>query len=137
MVRLFWSSPIFGRKICCENLQSAKGSTQWKSDPGNTMASRCNHLLHHFQVTIHLHLASFFATKYFKTKLPEKNALEQIIKFELRGLGPLGRICTSATNYFHDKTKISKENLRVDVLFTAKILQEAMHLAFPYQGQIN
>ena len=30
---------------------------------------------------------------------------EQIIKFELRGLVPLGRICTPASGYFCDKTK--------------------------------
>ena len=37
---------------------------------------------------------------------------EQI--FELRGLGPPGRICTPITGCFHDKTIISKENFRVD-----------------------
>ena len=40
--------------------------------------------------------------------------LEQTIKFEFRGLVPLGHINTPATGYFYDKTKISKENLRVD-----------------------
>ena len=40
--------------------------------------------------------------------------IEQIIEFEFRGPGPLGRICTSTTGYFYDKTKISKKNIRVD-----------------------
>ena len=40
--------------------------------------------------------------------------IEQIIEFKLRGLGPLNR--TPTTGYFHVKTKISKENLRVDYL---------------------
>ena len=40
----------------------------------------------------------------------------QIIEFKLRGLGPLNRTCTPITGYFHVKTKISKENLRVDYL---------------------
>ena len=40
--------------------------------------------------------------------------LEQTIKFDFRGLVPIGRINTLATGYFYDKTKISKENLRVD-----------------------
>ena len=40
--------------------------------------------------------------------------LEQIIEFQLRGLGPLAVHCTPITGEFHDKTKISKENLRVD-----------------------
>ena len=38
--------------------------------------------------------------------------IEQI--FELRGPGPLGRMCTSTTGCFHDKTVISKENIRLD-----------------------
>ena len=44
--------------------------------------------------------------------------IEQIIEFKLRGLGPLNRTCTGTptTGYFHVKTKISKENLRVDYL---------------------
>ena len=40
--------------------------------------------------------------------------IEQIIEFELRGLGPLKfrfnntftRLCTSTTGYFYEKTKI-------------------------------
>ena len=39
--------------------------------------------------------------------------IEQIIKLQLRGPGHPGRTCTPITGYFHDKTKISKENLRV------------------------
>ena len=39
--------------------------------------------------------------------------IEQIIKVEWRGPGPPGRTSTPITAYFHDKTKISKENLRV------------------------
>ena len=42
---------------------------------------------------------------------------ELIIKFELMGLGAPGRICTSATGYFYDKTKISKKNLRVYIIY--------------------
>ena len=40
--------------------------------------------------------------------------IEQTIKFEFRGVAPLGRICTSATGYFYYKTKNSKENLQVE-----------------------
>ena len=31
--------------------------------------------------------------------------IEQIIEFELRSPGPLGRTCNPKTSYFHDKTK--------------------------------
>ena len=39
--------------------------------------------------------------------------IEQIVELQWRGPGPPGLTCTSITGYFHDKTKISKENLRV------------------------
>ena len=34
--------------------------------------------------------------------------IEQIIEFELRGLGPPARTCTPTAGSFHDKAKISK-----------------------------
>ena len=40
--------------------------------------------------------------------------IEQIIEFELRMSGPLSRACTPTSGYFYDKTKISRENLRLD-----------------------
>ena len=49
--------------------------------------------------------------------------IEQIIEFEWRGLGPLDCTCTLTTGYFHVKTKISKENLRVDYYLLLKYLQ--------------
>ena len=42
--------------------------------------------------------------------------VEQIIEFKLRSLGPLNRTCAPTTGYFCVKTKIFKENLRVDYL---------------------
>ena len=59
--------------------------------------------------------------------------IEQI--FELRGPGPPGRKCTTITGCFHEKTIISKENIRQYCLFTAKISQEAMYFTSPYWGQ--
>ena len=46
--------------------------------------------------------------------------IEQIIEFELKEPGPLGRACTPTTSYFHDKTKLSKANLRVDYYLLLK-----------------
>ena len=37
-----------------------------------------------------------------------------VIEFELRGPGPPERICAPISGYFYDKTKISKENLRLN-----------------------
>ena len=39
--------------------------------------------------------------------------IEQIVELQWRRHGPPGLTCTSITGYFHDKTKIFKENLRV------------------------
>ena len=46
--------------------------------------------------------------------------IEQIIEFEWRGYGPPDRTCTPMIAYFHDKTKISKENLLVDYYLLLK-----------------
>ena len=39
--------------------------------------------------------------------------IEQIVELQLIGPGPPGLTCTSITGYFHEKTIISTENLRV------------------------
>ena len=65
--------------------------------------------------------------------------IEQTIKFEFRGLVPLGRVCTPATGYFYDKTKISKENLRLDYCLLLRYCsrQGTLLSAYPYPGQIT
>ena len=59
--------------------------------------------------------------------------IEQIIEFQLRGAS--GRTCATATGYFHDKTKVSTKILRL--LFTAKILQQAMYRTYRYLSPIT
>ena len=56
----------------------------------------------------------------FEKKLTGEMLIKQITEFELRGPGPFGRTCTPTTGYFYDKTKISKENLRLDYHFLLK-----------------
>ena len=46
--------------------------------------------------------------------------IERIIELQLRGPGLPDLTYTSITGYFHDKTKISKENLRVDFYLLLK-----------------
>ena len=46
--------------------------------------------------------------------------IEQIIELELRGPGTPGRTYTPTTGNFFDKTKLSKENLRVDYYLQLK-----------------
>ena len=61
------------------------------------MFSKRNHLLYHFSITSHLHLASFYAQNTFKKSLG-KMLIEQIIEFELRRPGPPGRTCAPITD---------------------------------------
>ena len=51
--------------------------------------------------------------------------------FELRGPGPPGRICTSTTACFHDKTITSKENIRLDCYPMAKYCRKQCTLLPP------
>ena len=60
------------------------------------MFSKHNQLLEQFTITIHLHLASFYAQNTFK-KIARKMLIEQNIKFELRSPGSPGRTCTPIT----------------------------------------
>ena len=62
--------------------------------------------------------------------------IKQIIEFELWGPGPPSWRCTPQLVVFHYKTKISEENRQM-LLFSAKMLQEAMYFPFPYLGQIT
>ena len=63
--------------------------------------------------------------------------VEQIIELQLRGPGPLGQTCTPITSYFHDKTKISPENLPVDCYLLLKCCRRQCTLLFPYLDQIT
>ena len=60
------------------------------------MLSKRNHLMYHFLIRIHLHLASFYAQNNLQ-KIARKILIEQIIEFELRGPGSPGRRCTPTT----------------------------------------
>ena len=105
---------------CCKNLQSAGSPAQYKSGPGNNMGRRRDQLLHHVSLTIHLHLAGFTWRNAFEKKLARGNAhwTNYWIWIE-GGLAPWPYVCFT-TGYFHDKTKISKENLRMDYYLQLK-----------------
>ena len=62
--------------------------------------------------------------------------IEQTIKLEFRGLVPLGRVCTPATGYFYDKTKISTENLRVDYYLLLKYCSRQCTLLSPTRAKL-
>ena len=57
--------------------------------------------------------------------------IEQIIEFQLKELGPLGRTCTPITGKLHGNTKISKENLGVDYYLLLKYCKRQCALLSP------
>ena len=57
--------------------------------------------------------------------------IEQIIELQWRGPGLSGGTCTPITSYFHDKTKISEENLRVDFYLLLKCCKKQCILLPP------
>ena len=57
--------------------------------------------------------------------------IELTIELQLRGPGPRGRTNTPTTGYFHDKTKLSKENLRVDYYLLLKCSKKQCALLSP------
>ena len=62
--------------------------------------------------------------------------IKQIIEFQLRGRGPPGRTCTP--NWLTSRQNKNLEGkFSKGSLFTAKILEEAMCLTYPYMGQIT
>ena len=63
--------------------------------------------------------------------------IEQIVEFELRGSGPLCRTCTPTIRYFHDKTKISKENFQVDYYLPLKYCWRQCTLFPTYLSKIT
>ena len=60
----FWYSLTFGWKMLQKSLRY-QGARAMLILPGNKMVTWHNHLLHHFSITIHLNLASFYTEKYF------------------------------------------------------------------------
>ena len=63
--------------------------------------------------------------------------IEQIIEFEWRGPGPFGHTCYSCNCLFSWKNKNLEKKPSSGLLFTAKILSEAMWLTSLYLGQIT
>ena len=60
------------------------------------MFSKRNPLYDHFSITIHLHLAGFYALNTF-LKITRKMLIKQIVEFELRSPRSPGRTCIPIT----------------------------------------
>ena len=64
---------------------------------------------------------------------------EQIIEFELMGPGYPGRTFTPKTEYFHDKTKISKGKSSSELIFPSQGVAggNVAYLASHHLGQVT
>ena len=95
-IRLFWSSPVFGRKILRKS-QSAGGPTQCKSGPGRNMLCIGVIIYCTFFNNNSPPPGQFLCNKILLKKLAtvRRMLIEQI--FELRRPGSTGRICTDIT----------------------------------------
>ena len=58
--------------------------------------------------------------------------IEQNVELQLRRPGPPGLTYTSITGYFHDKTKISKGNLRLGFHLLLKCCTRQCTLLLPF-----
>ena len=63
--------------------------------------------------------------------------IEQIVELQWRGPGPPGLTCTSITGYFHDKTKICKENLPVGFHLLLKCCRSQSNFMFAVFDDVN
>ena len=61
--------------------------------------------------------------------------MEKNFEFDLRGPGRPGRTCTPTTGYFYDKTKLFKENLRVDYYLLLKCCTSQCTLLSPLEAK--
>ena len=66
-----------------------------------------------------------------KRKSARQMLIEQSIEFELRDLGPPSKTCTPKPSYFHDKTKISKENNTRVIIYSKKYCRRQCTLLLP------
>ena len=63
--------------------------------------------------------------------------IKQFIEFESRKTWIRGRMCASTTGYFHDKTKISMADLRVNYFLLSKYCRRQCTLLPLYLGLIT
>ena len=105
--RIFWSSPVFGRKIL-QKSQSAWRPTQCKSGPGNNMILGVTIYCTFFNNNS-LPPLQFLCYKILLKKISYNRGMliEQIL--ELKGAGPLGRINTSITVVFITKQQSQRK----------------------------
>ena len=132
--KFFWSSPVFGRKIL-QKSQNAWGSTQGKFNSGNDMVCRRNYLLYIFSNNNSLSPRQFSCNKIpvllKKISNSKGNAHWKTFRIERAwALWPY-MYFYNCFFFFSWQNNNLWGKYSTGLLFTAKILQEAMHFTFP------
>ena len=131
--KIFFGLHLYFRERCCKNLQSARGLARCKSSPPITWLVDVTIYSTIFQKQFSISPPTSPAFTYkivFKKISPGKCWLNESLNFNWGSWAPW-RTGTPITGYFHDKTKISKENLRVDYYLLLKCSQRQCTLLPP------
>ena len=123
--KIFFDLQVYITKRRCENLQSARGLARCKSGPAITWLVDVTIYCTIFQKQFSISPPTSPVCRHkilFKKISRGKSWLNESLNFNW-GAWASWRKCTPIASYFHDKTKISKENLRVDYYLLLKCSQ--------------
>ena len=137
MVKYLLGLHLYFRGGRSKNPQSTKSLKQCKSGPSNNMqVNWSNYLLYHFSITISFTSLVFTRKNAFK-KITRENAHWTNNGVWMEGAWAPWPYMHSYNCLFSWKNENLIGKSSNELLYTAKILQEAVHLTSPYLGQIT
>ena len=131
----FWFWSALGRKIL-QKSQSVSGPTQYKSGQGNNMVCRRNYLLYIFQQQFTSTSPVFVQQNTFE-KISYSKGSAHWTNFWTERAWALWLYMYSYNWLFSKQNNNLQAKYLTGLLFTAKILLEAIHFTSLYQGQIT
>ena len=133
IVRFFFGLHLYLAERCWENLQSARGSARCKLGPAITRLVDVTIYCTIFQKQFNISppTSAVFTHKILLKKLAMENADWTNHWTLIEGAWTPRRTCTPIADYFRDKTKISKKNLRVDYYLLLKCCKRQCTLLPP------
>ena len=131
--KTFFGLHLYLAKRCCKNLQSARGLARCKPSPTITwlvgVTIYCT--IFQKQISISPPTSPVFTHKILKKTLAMENADWTNHWTSIERAWAPWQTCTPITGYFHDKTKISKENLPMGYYLLLKCSQRQRTLLPP------
>ena len=135
--KTFFGLQLYLAKRCCENLQSARGPARSKFGPAIKWLVDVTIYCTIFQTQFSNSppTSPVFTNKILKKKISHgKCWLNKSLNISWGGLGPLAEHVLLQLVIFMTKQKPRSSS---GLLFSAKMLQETMHLTSPYLDQIT